>query len=70
MAVEVATIVERMQTAGRNWEAALDAHALAPPDRNFPSRLRQLASAAAEETDSVRASGAGRARVALANDRR
>jgi hypothetical protein len=49
MAVEVATIVERMQTAGRNWEAALDAHALAPPDRNFPIRLRQLSSAAAEE---------------------
>jgi hypothetical protein len=49
MAVEVATIVERMQTAGRSWEAALDAHALAPPDRNFPVRLRQLADAAAEE---------------------
>jgi hypothetical protein len=49
MAVEVAAIVERMQTAGRNWEAALDAHALAPPDRNFPTRLRQLSSAAAEE---------------------
>ena len=50
MAVEVARIVERMQTAGRNWEAALDAHAFAPPDRNFPTRLRQLSSAAAEET--------------------
>src|SRR3984885_5810812 len=49
MAVEVATIVERMQTAGRSWEAALDAHALAPPDRGFPARLRQLSSAAAEE---------------------
>jgi hypothetical protein len=49
MAVEVATIVERMQTAGRSWEAALDAHVLAPPDRNFPVRLRQLSDAAAEE---------------------
>jgi hypothetical protein len=49
MAVEVATIVERMQTAGRSWEAALDAHAFAPPDRNFPARLRQLSTAAAEE---------------------
>ena len=49
MAVEVTTIVERMQTAGRNWEAALDAHTFAPPDRNFPTRLRQLSGAAAEE---------------------
>jgi hypothetical protein len=49
MAVEVATIVERMQAAGRSWEAALDAHALAPPDRGFPARLRQLSTAAAQE---------------------
>ena len=49
MEVEVASIVERMTSAGQNWESALDAHALAPPDAGFPSRLRALASAAAEQ---------------------
>lgn len=49
MAIEVAAIVERMQAAGRSWEAALDAHALAPPDPNFPLRLRALSTAAAEQ---------------------
>ena len=45
MQVEVASIVERMTSAGQNWESALDAHALAPPDAGFPSRLRALSSA-------------------------
>ena len=49
MQVEVASIVERMTSAGQNWESALDAHALAPPDAGFPSRLRALSSAAAEQ---------------------
>jgi hypothetical protein len=49
MQVEVATIVERMQDAGRNWESALDAHALAPPDAGFPARLRALSNAAREQ---------------------
>ncbi len=49
MQVEVASIVERMQAAGRNWESALDAHALAPPDAGFPARLRALSTAAAEQ---------------------
>ena len=49
MAIEVATIVERMQTAGSAWESALDAHALAPPDAGFPGRLQALSRAAAEQ---------------------
>jgi hypothetical protein len=49
MQVEVASIVERMTSAGQNWESALDAHALAPPDAGFPARLRALSSAAAEQ---------------------
>ena len=49
MAVEVAKIVERMMSAGQNWESALDAHALAPPDAGFPRRLRALSEAAAEQ---------------------
>jgi hypothetical protein len=49
MAVEVAKIVERMMSAGQNWESALDAHALAPPDAGFPARLRALSEAAAEQ---------------------
>jgi hypothetical protein len=49
MQVEVATIVERMQAAGASWELALDAHALAPPDARFPTRLRALSNAAAEQ---------------------
>ncbi|MFZ1996538.1 MAG: hypothetical protein WAU75_20670 [Solirubrobacteraceae bacterium] len=49
MAIEIAAIVDRMQTAGRSWESALDAHALAPPDAGFPGRLRQLSDAAAEQ---------------------
>ena len=49
MQVEVASIVERMQAAGRNWESALDAHALAPPDADFPARLSALSDAAAEQ---------------------
>src|SRR5260370_28649653 len=51
MAVEIAAIVQRMQSAGQHWEAALDAHILAPPDANFPLRLRQMASAAAEQAE-------------------
>lgn len=51
MAVEIATIVERMQTAGHSWESALDAHALAPPDAGFPARLRALSLAAAEQAE-------------------
>jgi len=47
VAIEVATIVARMQAAGRAWESALDAHALAPPDAGFPGRLEALANAAA-----------------------
>jgi hypothetical protein len=49
MAVEVAKIVERMMSAGQRWESALDAHALAPPDADFPRRLAALAEAAAEQ---------------------
>src|SRR5579884_835205 len=49
MAVEVAKIVERMMSAGQSWESALDAHALAPPDADFPRRLASLAEAAAEQ---------------------
>ena len=49
MAVEIAKIVERMMSAGQSWESALDAHALAPPDAGFASRLRALAQAAAEQ---------------------
>jgi hypothetical protein len=49
MQVEVAAIVDRMQGAGRNWESALDAHVLAPPDAGFPVRLRALSAAAAEQ---------------------
>lgn len=49
MAVEVAKIVERMMSAGQSWESALDAHALAPPDADFPRRLEALAEAAAEQ---------------------
>jgi hypothetical protein len=49
VAVEIAAIVERMQTAGSAWESALDAHALAPPDAGFPRRLRVLSNAAAEQ---------------------
>src|SRR5450755_4715374 len=51
MAVEIAAIVERMQTAGRAWESALDAHALAPPDAGFPGRLRALSRAAIEQAE-------------------
>ena len=49
MSIEVAAVVELMQTAGRGWESALDAHALAPPDGGFPGRLRALSVAAAEQ---------------------
>ena len=35
MEIEVASIVKQMMTAGESWEAALDAHALAPPDAGF-----------------------------------
>lgn len=49
MQVEVTTIVQRMQAAGQQWESALDAHAFAPPDAAFPSRLRALSIAAAEQ---------------------
>src|SRR5580704_13979806 len=49
MQVEVASIVEKMMSAGSNWESALDAHALAPPDAGFPARLRALSAAAAEQ---------------------
>jgi hypothetical protein len=49
MQVEVASIVERMTSAGQTWESALDAHALAPPDAGFASRLRALSTAAAEQ---------------------
>lgn len=47
--VEVASIVQRMMSAGERWEAALDAHALAPPDAGFPTRLQALSVAAAEQ---------------------
>jgi hypothetical protein len=49
VAVEIATIVERMQAAGHAWESALDAHALAAPDAGFPGRLTALSIAAAEQ---------------------
>jgi hypothetical protein len=49
MEIEVASIVKEMMTAGESWEAALDAHALAPPDAGFPARLRALSNAAAEQ---------------------
>jgi hypothetical protein len=49
VAIEIAAIVERMQTAGHAWESALDAHALAPPDANFPKRLAALSAAAADQ---------------------
>jgi hypothetical protein len=47
--IEIAAIVQRMQTAGHAWESALDAHALAPPDASFPRRLAALSAAAAEQ---------------------
>lgn len=59
MAVEIAAIVERMQSAGQNWESALDAHALAPPDAGFPARLRTLAEAAAEQADAFELAAQG-----------
>lgn len=59
MAVEVAKIVERMMSAGQNWESALDAHALAPPDAGFPVRLRALADAAAEQADAFELAAEG-----------
>src|SRR5437764_15134860 len=59
MQVEVASIVERMQAAGRNWESALDAHALAPPDAGFPIRLRALSDAAAEQADAFELAAEG-----------
>jgi hypothetical protein len=59
VAVEIATIVERMQTAGRAWESALDAHALAPPDAGFPGRLRALSSAAAEQATAFKLAAEG-----------
>ncbi len=49
MQVEVASIVETMMAAGHSWESALDAHALAPPDAGFATRLRTLSNAAAEQ---------------------
>jgi hypothetical protein len=57
--VEIAAIVERMQTAGRAWESALDAHALAPPDAGFPGRLRALSSAAAEQAKAFKLAAEG-----------
>ena len=59
MAVEVAKIVERMMSAGQNWESALDAHALAPPDAGFPRRLRALSEAAAEQADAFELAAEG-----------
>jgi hypothetical protein len=49
MEIEIASIVERMMSAGQLWESALDAHALAPPDAGFPGRLRALSGAAADQ---------------------
>lgn len=59
MAVEVAKIVEQMMSAGQNWESALDAHALAPPDAGFPRRLRALADAASEQADAFELAAEG-----------
>ncbi len=59
MAVEVASIVERMKGAGRDWESALDAHALAPPDAGFPARLRALGEAASEQADAFELAAEG-----------
>ncbi|MGH3260999.1 MAG: hypothetical protein ACRDNS_03280 [Trebonia sp.] len=59
MAVEIAAIVERMQTAGQHWETALDAHALAPPDAAFPGRLRALSQAAAEQAEAFKLAAQG-----------
>jgi hypothetical protein len=42
MPVEIAAVVELMQTAGRSWESALDAHALAPPDGGFQAALGRV----------------------------
>jgi hypothetical protein len=67
VAVEIAAIVERMQTAGHVWESALDAHALAPPDAGFPGRLGALSFAAAEQAKAFELAAEGglgwRARV-------
>ena len=51
MQVEVASIVEKMMSAGSIWESALDAHALAPPDAGFPGRLRALSRAATKQAE-------------------
>jgi hypothetical protein len=59
MTVEIAAIVERMQTAGRAWESALDAHALAPPDAGFPGRLRALSRAATEQAEAFELAAEG-----------
>lgn len=59
MAVEVTTVVERMQAAGRDWETALDAHALAPPDAGFPARLKALGEAAAEQAQALELAAEG-----------
>ncbi len=40
------------------WRKALDAHRMAPPDRNFSARLAGLARAASEEASACRAADA------------
>lgn len=59
MEIEVASIVKQMMTAGESWEAALDAHALAPPDAGFPARLRALSNAAAEQASAFELAAEG-----------
>jgi hypothetical protein len=59
VAVEVTTVVQRMQAAGRDWESALDAHALAPPDAGFPARLKALGQAAAEQARALELAAEG-----------
>jgi hypothetical protein len=59
MEIEVASIVKQMMTAGESWEAALDAHALAPPDAGFPTRLRALSEAAAEQASAFELAAEG-----------
>jgi hypothetical protein len=59
MEIEVASIVKQMMTAGESWEAALDAHALAPPDAGFPARLRSLSEAAVEQASAFELAAEG-----------
>ena len=70
MQVEVASIVERMIAAGQNWESALDAHVLAPPDAGFAAAPESAGGCSCGAGRRVRPGCRGRPRLAIANDRR